>query len=68
VVEFDPTGVGFNLTISAWMDLFFDIGFSIRKYQEVHAPDWATGTRAAIPAEWAKKYPFEQVWHLDKPA
>jgi SAM-dependent methyltransferase len=65
-VEYDPSGICFNLTISAWMDLFATIGFSISKYQEVFAPEWATGTRGAIPAEWAKTYPVEQVWHLEK--
>lgn len=27
-----------------------------------------TGEIAAIPADWAKKYPVEQVWHLEKSA
>lgn len=67
-VEIEPSGVCFNLTISAWMELFFAVGFKISKYQEVFAPDWAQGTRACIPAEWAKEYPVEQVWHLEKPA
>ncbi len=65
-VEIDPSGVCFNLTISAWMELFTTIGFTIGKYQEVFAPDWASGTRAGIPADWAKQYPVEQVWHLEK--
>ncbi|WP_299609286.1 class I SAM-dependent methyltransferase [uncultured Tateyamaria sp.] len=66
-VEFEPTGVCFNLTMSAWMDLFTDIGFHVTKYQELYAPEWALGTRAAIPADWAKDYPVEHVWHLVKP-
>ena len=66
-VEFEPTGVCFNLTMSGWMDLFAEIGFKVTKYQELYAPDWTEGTRAAIPAEWAKNYPVEQVWHLQKP-
>lgn len=66
-VEFDPSGVCFNLTISAWMDLFFDIGFTVSNYKEVFAPESITEMRACVPAEWAKKYPVEQVWHLEKP-
>ncbi len=66
-VEFEPTGVCFNLTMSAWMDLFADIGFHVTRYQELYAPEWAMGTRAAIPADWAKSYPVEQVWQLKKP-
>lgn len=65
-VEYEPTGVCFNLTISSWMDLFAKTGFGVTKYQEIFAPEWASGTRAAIPADWAKTYPIEQVWHLKK--
>jgi hypothetical protein len=54
--------------MSDWIALFSDIGFTVGRYQEVYAPDWAEGTRAAVLAEWAKQYPVEQVWHLDKPA
>ncbi len=67
-VEFDPSGVCFNLTISGWMRLFATIGFSVSNYQEIFAPDTETQTRAFVPAEWAKQYPVEQVWHLEKPA
>lgn len=67
-VEFDPTGVCFNLTISAWMALFRTIGFSVGNYQEIFAPETETETRACVPAEWAKQYPVEQVWHLEKTA
>ncbi|MEM9576416.1 MAG: class I SAM-dependent methyltransferase [Pseudomonadota bacterium] len=65
-VEFEPTGICFNLTISAWMALFAEIGFTITNYQEVYAPDHSEGVRATIPATWAKAYPVEQVWHLTK--
>ena len=65
-VEIEPSGVCFNLTLSDWMALFADIGFEVRKYDELYAPDWAEGVRAAVPADWAKQYPMEQVWHLTK--
>lgn len=65
-VEIDPSGVCFNLTFAGWMDLFAEIGFSVMRYQEIYAPDWANDTRGAVPAEWAKQYPVEQVWHLEK--
>lgn len=65
-VEYEPTGVCFNLTISSWMALFADIGFAVTRYQELYAPENEFGTRAAIPADWAKSYPVEQVWHLQK--
>lgn len=65
-VEFEPTGVCFNLTVSSWMALFSEIGFGVTSYHELYAPEDAFGTRAAIPADWAKSYPVEQVWQLVK--
>ena len=67
-VAFDPSGISFNLTVADWMALFIDIGFDVRNYQETYAPQDATDTRAAIPADWARSFPVEQVWHLAKPA
>lgn len=65
-VEIDPGGVEFNRTFSGWLDLFRDIGFSVTGYHELYAPDTADGLQFAVPAEWAKRYPSEQVWQLDK--
>ncbi|WP_375173433.1 class I SAM-dependent methyltransferase [Pseudooceanicola sp.] len=65
-VEIEPSGICFNLTTSDWMRLFAEIGFAVTGYQEVYAPDWAQGTRAAVPADWARDFPVEQVWHLAK--
>lgn len=66
-VAYEPSGICFSLTISDWMALFARIGFRVDRYQEVYAPDRAEGTRAAIPADWARAYPLEQVWHLTRP-
>ncbi|NRB00491.1 MAG: methyltransferase domain-containing protein, partial [Rhodobacteraceae bacterium] len=66
-VEIDPSGVCFNLTISGWMDLFRKIGITVERFQELYAPASQTEMRAWIPAEWAKDYPAEHVWHLIKP-
>ena len=65
-VEIEPTGVCFNLTVSGWMDLFTRIGFGVARYHELYAPEGAQGVRAAIPAEWARDYPVEQVWVLTR--
>ncbi|WP_425038180.1 class I SAM-dependent methyltransferase [Primorskyibacter sp. S187A] len=67
-VAFEPSGICFNLTMEDWIALFSDIGFRVERYREIYAPDDAQGVRAAIPAEWAKSYPVEQVWYLEKPA
>lgn len=65
-VEIDPGGVEFNLSISAWMALFRDIGFDVIDYQELRAPETANGTPFSIPAQWARQWPGEQVWFLRK--
>lgn len=67
-VEIDPSGICFNLTMSGWFALFHEIGFIIENYREIYAPDDALGSRGGVAADWAKEYPFEQVWYLRKPA
>lgn len=66
-VAYEPSGVCFNLTVADWFELFKTIGFVVTSYQELYAPEGATGVRAAIPADWARHYPVEQVWRLQKP-
>jgi SAM-dependent methyltransferase len=66
-VEIEPSGICFNLTISGWLRLFAETGFAVTGYTELFAPDDARGVRGAVPADWAKDYPVEQVWHLAKP-
>jgi SAM-dependent methyltransferase len=65
-VEIDPGGMEFNLMISDWLRLFRDTGFDVLDYIELRAPDSATGLRFSIPAEWARRWPSEQVWKLRK--
>ncbi|WP_136637339.1 class I SAM-dependent methyltransferase [Pseudooceanicola onchidii] len=66
-VTYEPSGICFNHTFGDWVALFARIGFGIVDYQEVYAPDWADDRRGEVPADWAKAYPVEQVWHLAKP-
>jgi SAM-dependent methyltransferase len=65
-VEIDPGGVEFNLPISEWLRLFRETGFEVLDFQELRAPETADGLSFAIPAEWAKRWPSEQVWKLRK--
>ena len=67
-VDIDPGGMEFNRSIGGWMRLFAEIGFEVRDYKELYAPETATGTRFTVPAEWGKRFPSEQVWRLRKPA
>lgn len=66
-VEIDPSGICFNLTFAGWIALFNEIGFVVEDYREIYAPDSAEGSRGGVAADWAKEYPFEQVWYLKKP-
>ena len=62
----EPGGIEFNLPISSWMRLFDDIGFDVIDYIEVRAPESATGTNGTVTADWARRFPSEQVWRLRK--
>jgi len=64
--EQDPGGIEFNLPISSWIRLFRDVGFEIVDFVEVQVPTGMEGTRFGIPADWAKRFPSEQVWKLRK--
>ena len=67
-VEIDPGGIEFNRPVSSWMALFAEIGFAVTGYDELYAPEKLQGNRFSVPAEWARAYPSEQVWRLQKPA
>lgn len=63
-VPVDPGGVEFNLPISAWVSLFHDTGFEILDYLELRAPDPGPEIRFTVSADWAHRWPSEQVWRL----
>ncbi|MEZ4654852.1 MAG: class I SAM-dependent methyltransferase [Candidatus Eisenbacteria bacterium] len=63
-VEIDPGGVEFNLPISSWLRLFRSVGFAVEDYLELQAPADAPSQAFAIPADWARRWPSEQVWKL----
>lgn len=64
--QIDSSGVEFNSSVSDWINLFTEIGFSVLEYREIYAPFEAEGEKFGIPADWAKHYPSEQVWKLRK--
>lgn len=64
--EVDPGGIEFNLTVSAWFDLFRRTGFEVLNYQELQAPAEATEDKFHIPIDWARQWPSEQIWQLRK--
>lgn len=62
----EPGGIEFNLPVSEWFSLFASVGFEVLDYIEVQAPVDAEGTKFTVTAEWARRYPCEQVWRLRK--
>jgi SAM-dependent methyltransferase len=60
----DPGGIEFNLPIAEWMRLFGTVGFEVVEYLELQAPPDARGQQFWTPAEWARRFPSEQVWRL----
>lgn len=60
---FEPGGIEFNLTVSAWLRLFRDTGFEVLDYLELQAPEGAPD-RFSVPGAWAHRWPAEHVWKL----
>ena len=56
----------FNLPISEWIRLFTDTGFDVIGFEEVRAQPERTDVKFEVPAAWARDYPTEQVWKLQK--
>lgn len=65
-VEIDPGGFEFNRSFEGWMTLFAEIGFQVTDYRELYASDTETADFGHVSADWARKYPSEQVWWLQK--
>ncbi len=64
-VQHDPGGMEFNLPISAWFNLFREVGFEVLDYQELQAPE-GSPDRFGTPSAWANRWPSEQVWKLKR--
>jgi len=65
-VEIDPGGIEFNRSIAGWFALFARLGFAVGGYDELYAPEDAEDRVPHVPANWARDFPSEQVWHLRK--
>ena len=62
----DPGGIEFALPISEWFALFRQTGFDVLDFRELRAPDPTVGVRYFASAEWAHRFPSEQIWHVRK--
>jgi SAM-dependent methyltransferase len=64
----EPGGIEFILPISKWFRLFTDTGFAVTGFEEIQAPHGGSEVNFYATADWAHRYPSEQVWKLHKPA
>ena len=66
----EPGGIEFNLPLSKWFRLFDDTGFDVADFIEIQppppSPEESDEVRFYVTAEWAHRYPSEQVWVLRK--
>ena len=60
----EPGGIEFNLPISAWFRLFRETGFAVEDFLELRAPTPGPAMNSYVTADWAHRYPAEQVWKL----
>jgi SAM-dependent methyltransferase len=60
----DTGGVEFHLGHGDWIDLLRANGFDVERLLELYAPDEAEthGYYDFVTAEWARKWPAEEIW------
>jgi SAM-dependent methyltransferase len=58
--------VEFHPSHGEWIAIFRANGFEIEELTEVYAPDGATTNSPWISPEWARQWPFEDVWKVRK--
>ena len=61
--------IEFMLTYGDWVRVFAGAGFAIRDLIEIRPPEGATSTyRNEAETEWARHWPMEQIWVVDRVA
>jgi SAM-dependent methyltransferase len=63
----DPGGIEFNLPISGWVRLFRETGFEVVDFREPRPSQGGDEVNFYVTADWAIRFPSEQVWKLRKP-
>lgn len=66
LVEIDPGGVEFNMTLSGWFALFREVGFQVDDYREPRPAPGDDDTPFVVSRDWARDHPSEQVFFLTK--
>jgi len=62
----DPGGIELNLPLSKWVSLFNETGFVIEDYLEPRPAEGGSDIHFFATADWAHRWPSEQVWKLRK--
>lgn len=63
----DPGGMEFNRSIGDWFSLFIETGFQVTDYRELYPHKDDQSDFGFLSADWARRFPSEQVWWLQKP-
>ncbi|HRA48618.1 MAG TPA: hypothetical protein PK819_11170 [Thermomicrobiales bacterium] len=66
-LDWGADGVEFTLPHGQMIDLLHKTGFVLEELRELFAPANATTTYPYVTAEWASKWPHEEVWKARKP-
>lgn len=64
--EVEPGGIEFSRSIEGWVRLFRDIGFRVTDYRELYASEDSVAYVEFVTPEWARDYPSEHVWWVQK--
>lgn len=59
-----PGGIEFGLPISSWFKLLREVGFEVVDFTEIQAPRNGAEVSYFATAEWAARYPSEQVFKV----
>jgi len=58
----DPPGIEFHLGYGDWIRLLRANGFEVENLIEVRPPEGATTRYPFVTAEWARRWPSEEIW------
>jgi SAM-dependent methyltransferase len=64
----DDPGIEFHLGHGDWIRLLIANGFEVEDLVEVRAPDGAVSRYPWVTAEWARRWPSEEIWKARKRA
>ncbi|HVF51986.1 MAG TPA: class I SAM-dependent methyltransferase [Actinomycetota bacterium] len=62
----DDDSVNFHLPHGEWISLLRANGFEVEELIEVQAPEGATTSYPFVTADWARRWPSEEVWKARK--